>query len=182
MNHKGLSLRILPSCQNQQSNHIKMVTTRAQTVAARIKIKEPANERKQLASVKPKRSPKKYVLLKKKLMKEGNDNKFKKRPARKTLPRPITKIAPVLIKSLTLNPIEAIIASLQSQRILVHRVGDIEYERSVSNTNGNLLYRFSRPDCVGTIETATKCKAPIRHQSEEKLYRSPADLGSEPII
>lgn len=61
----------------------------------------------------------------------------------------------------------AIVASLQSQGIRAFNIGDEEYERSVATAN--LLFRYTRPDCVVQPQSASDVQATIAEAKRANL-------------
>jgi FAD/FMN-containing dehydrogenase len=90
-------------------------------------------------------------------------------PARKSL---YMWIAPELVSQVFLNIMDEAIELFKSKKIPVFRPGgtkkeEEEYERSVATPN--LLYRFSRPDCVIQPEDASHVQAIIKEAKSKKL-------------
>lgn len=57
--------------------------------------------------------------------------------------------------------------ALRSQNVPVYNAGDEDYERSVATSN--MLYRFSRPDCVVLPENAAHVQAVVKEARAKKL-------------
>lgn len=61
----------------------------------------------------------------------------------------------------------AVVASLQSQGIWAYDIGEQEYERSVATAN--LLFRYTRPDCVVQPQSPSDVQATIAEAKRSRL-------------
>ncbi|KAK8098971.1 berberine family protein [Apiospora kogelbergensis] len=66
-----------------------------------------------------------------------------------------------------LSPAAEIVSHCRANGIPVFDPGELEYERSVASTN--LLYRYTRPDCVVQPESAEEVAAVVRLCRENKI-------------